>query len=892
MLYLIIPNYIKAGSPCKLAKALAVPNSNERHAGCVSPIQSYGSFDKQLRDIENKQFPFCGTCSIADWCSLSSLCSCCVQSKDIMGTDSPNPTEDQQENVGFSSDVTGSIVTVPMSMSDYNVDSSTNVELGKFLSRPVLISTITWLENDIVDEFVQPWSSYFNTASIRRKLDNYYLLRCNLHIKVVINASPFYYGCVQMAYRPLNIFGPAPIYSGAGAGDITLMGRSQRPHICVYPQNCQGGEMVLPFLYHQNWLNATDIDALEGMGILNFDSFGILANANSVVGQGVTIQVYAWAEDVQLAGPTIDLALQSKDEYGKGVVSAKASAIARYADILSNIPVMAPFATATSMVASAIGQAASIFGYTNVPVIDPVHAFRMHPLPQFASAHIGTPMEKLTMDPKNELSIDPRIAGVDIGDELMVSSMVQRESYLTQVTWSAVEPTNALLFASAVNPALCLRNPGTNQEFLQLTPMGIPNMMFSNWRGDLVFRIKFICSKYHRGRVKISWDPVGQLTTTAETTSLVYTKIVDITSENDIEFVVPYTQLTSYLKTEEYNARFGSGLVTPSFGVDNGMLTVRVLTQQTSPVASADISLLMYVRGSNNLEFANPRSFAPALSPYAVQSKDVYDVPTLTNVGVKPSVASDSMNLIHMGETVVSLREIMRRDCYVQTSTDVSLDSNEWKLTLFRIPRLPSYRGFDGAGYSTAQSTFNASSKPYNYSLWTPLNWVSQCFVGHRGSIHWSANLYSYTDKTRHDFVAFRQTRSALSSSTFALTISRSTASESFILHNNAVNRDSLFSGGSQTNPKVQPTLTVSAPMYSRFKFLPTSAASRNLGETEFDTDKDAIQFQTNYYTPGTGNAQDRVFIDLFCSIGTDFNLIFFLNVPTLYLYSTPFPTV
>lgn len=389
-----------------------MPNSDERHAGCVSPIQSYGSFGEQLQDIEKMQSFCCDICCVADWCSLSSLCPCFVQSKDVMGSDTTSVTEDQQENVGFSSDVKGSVVSVPMSMSDYNVDTSANVELGKFLSRPVLISTITWLENDVVDDVVQPWTNYFNTASIRRKLDNYYLLRCNLRIKVVINASPFYYGCVQMAYRPLNIFGPAPVYSGAGSGDITLMGRSQRPHFCIYPQNCQGGEMVLPFLYHQNWLNATDIDALNGMGVLNFDSFGILANANSVVGQGVTIQVYAWAEDVQLAGPTIDLALQSKDEYGKGVVSAKASAIARYADILTAIPVMTPFATATSMIASAIGQAASIFGYTNVPVIDPVHAFRTQPLPQFASAHIGTPVEKLTMDPKMNCRLIPELPGL------------------------------------------------------------------------------------------------------------------------------------------------------------------------------------------------------------------------------------------------------------------------------------------------------------------------------------------------------------------------------------------------------------------------------------------------------------------------------------------------
>jgi hypothetical protein len=71
-------------------------------------------------------------------------------------------------------------------VSDYDID--------KFLSRPVLISTYTMTQGSPGSTSFRPWALYFNTVQIRRKLDNYFLLNCNLKLKFVINATPFLYG--------------------------------------------------------------------------------------------------------------------------------------------------------------------------------------------------------------------------------------------------------------------------------------------------------------------------------------------------------------------------------------------------------------------------------------------------------------------------------------------------------------------------------------------------------------------------------------------------------------------------------------------------------------------------------------------------------------------------
>lgn len=93
-------------------------------------------------------------------------------------------------------------------------DTSQNVELGDFLSRPVEIYNIDWAEGFELDSAtinVKPWFKFFDNAAIKKKLDNYYMVKCNLKVKFIINASPFYYSAVLVSYEPLTSFNPAPM---------------------------------------------------------------------------------------------------------------------------------------------------------------------------------------------------------------------------------------------------------------------------------------------------------------------------------------------------------------------------------------------------------------------------------------------------------------------------------------------------------------------------------------------------------------------------------------------------------------------------------------------------------------------------------------------------------
>lgn len=816
-----------------------------------------------------------------------------IQSSDV--NNSAADAHISQENVTFADADSGKIMEMPLTIDQCQIDDSSSVELGAFLSRPVLIQTFTWQEGFALSEEFSPWLNYFNNTVIRKKLDNYYLLRCNLHLKVVLNASPFYYSCAMVSYRPLSglttgtDFNPCPVASGVGLDRVTLCGRSQRPRVFLYPQTSEGADMILPFFLDKNWLDATSADALENMGTINIDSlFFTLANANATVAADTTIQVYAWAEDVKLAGPTIDLAVQSRDEYGVGVVSEPASAIARFSAKLSNIPIIGNFATATSMMASTVAGIATMFGYTNVPVIADVHYFKNTPFPHMSTTQIGVPAEKLTLDPKNELSIDPKINGLDCGDELAIVNIVTRESFLDTYEWSALDAPNHHILSMRISPAFHVEATASGYNHYQATPMAMVAQLFKYWRGDIVVRFKFLCTKFHRGRVKISWDPHGSISLVPESTESIYTKIIDISDNTDVEFTIPYTQPTSYLQNQD-----GTGVtvlsnisLTQNPLLFNGILTMKVLTQQSSPVADAPIGVAIFVRGAENLTFADPKDPSQIFSNYRIQSDDlIYDSPVSFQVGVKPSVASENIHLIHMGENIVSLRTLMRRQNKIMTQSTSPFTANAINIVKFTIARMPLYFGYDPLGIHTAADTVGVATSKFNYVNNCALNWINMNFIGHKGSVIWNVNL---RDGRNHLAQHVDITRgNTLSEAGYAEDDEFTPATDDAVSYLFNDNIRAGQSGMALTNQNDMSSLNVSIPMYSKLKFLSNNVNTRTLGSAVDNTNTDSFTVRTVTNNDSAPTAIDRINADFYCAIGTDFSSVFFLNVPTLYQLDT-----
>lgn len=810
-----------------------------------------------------------------------------TQSKVASGEESEQTTKFLDECLGDVQDFT----SVPESISI--ADELDVANLRDFLSRPVRLDSFTWSETDSAATLlrtINPWSVFFNDSRIRNKLHNFAFLRCNLHIKVVVNASPFYYGIMGMPYQPLHVLTPSTIITSTSN---VLMPLSQRPIMWIHPQDSEAGEMVLPFFYHKNWLEVNSNQDFADMGKLDFWTFTTLQSANGVTGTGVTVQVYGWAEDVHLSGSTLSLAVQSKEEsYGIGPISAPASTVARLAGGLRNAPIIGKFATATEIGANAVAGIAKIFGYSNTPVISDIQPYRPSAFQHLASSEISFPNEKLTLDPKNELTVDPSVVGAPSGDPLSIPNFVTRESYLATFNWATSNNVDDILFCSRVNPWMYRMTSDAINGIIDNTPLAIVSQLFDGWKGDIVFRFNIVCSPYHKGRLVIAFDPYGDATNnlvnTANTTSAVYTTIVDIGTTNNVEIRVPYVQALPFLKSSSgvYSVAnvpiqtSGPFTFNKQAGIDNGFLSVRVLTTLTAPVLVAPVSILVFVKGTPEMKFGNPRRPPNGVSRFIAQSVET----TVVELGKSSGETPIEQFRVNYGEVISSLRTLLHRGNFIYTQGDPNATALGPQYMLSTFGKIPPYRGFDPNGIHTAVKQIGIGNAPYNFTRNTPVTWILPCFVGYRGSTVWTFNTNSSGAIGSINVV--RQPLDVMQwidTTTGGLIVS----TKSGIAANYEANKQATSGGCALTNQFTQAGLSVVCPNYNQYRFCSTSPVNSTLpptsGRAYEGTAYDTFKLEVISSPVSPLSRANGYYVEKYWHAGSDFQPLFFLNCPSLY---------
>jgi hypothetical protein len=850
------------------------------------------------------------------------------------------PEYEKNENVVFHNQIPGSSISAAdISDATFMDGHTTDTDLASFLQRPVIIDTFTWTEGSRLDRSVSPWYLFFNKASIKNKTQNFAFMRCKLKIHVQVNASPFYFGRALVSYRPLPLWGADSIGFGGGEEDTILY--SQRPSFWINPSNSQGGDMELPFVYHRNWITLADRPQLTEMGSLKLFSPGTLQNANSVSGSDVQIIVWAMATDVVLSGATAvaqsapqpikssdkisrarnrsgksrskiiqtrnngqsssdvvailkDINGGFKDEYGKGVISTTASAIADAASVVTSVPVVGPFATATATAASCVAGVADYFGWTNVPNISNTGSVKSEPFHAFASPSISTPVEKLSVDAKNELCVDSRTVGLDGTDELSIESLVTRESYLAITDMTESQAVGTKLFASLVLPGLCRDTSETINGRVYhkhyCTPMMHVSRMFRFWRGDISFRFVANKTKYHSGRVLITWDPL-QSAPPGNNPTETHAAVWDFSQSDEFVFTVPYNQadpwlqcylpgstVTQWFKTDG-NSINGAHVETgDTMFLNNGQIVMTVLTQLTGPATGATIDIMVFVRGCPNLKFNDPVQVSKSTTAWRPQSS----VESLDTNQISVDNTVSALSLVTMGEDHISLRPLLHRTNEYLKQTFESDSTSLVKYANHILPRMPLVPGYDLDGFHQTNQTGNPR---YNYIPHTAYSWLAPLFLGMRGSVTYHVNVsspelvdnltiarahktISIADYSRHDNVAVGVNDSV------------------FNVHFIDNDVDSGMAGMALTNQKTQAGLSANIPMYSRFRMIPTM--DRGTGNSELETRTDSFRIFARLNPAGSGKNANLSYITTYYNMGPDFNFFYFLNVPILYAADPP----
>lgn len=818
------------------------------------------------------------------------------------------------EDAGWTADIDGQY--------DSTMDLAANPdsELGQFLMRPLRVDAVQWAVGQPLFYEFNPWETFLTNNFIAEKVANYELIRMKMHMKVVISGTPFHYGRALVSYNPLNGFDQVTVQRNFL--DIDLIGASQRPHFFLNPTHNEGGEMEMPFFFRENYISLSKGDASD-LGQVTLKSFSNLRHANGG-DDPVTVTIYIWATDVVLTMPTSitsSTVLKSQsgrqqgkknkkrapqkntinggqDEYGQGIISKPASVIAKAAGMLEAIPVIAPYARATEMVATKVGQIAKLFGYSRPPIVSDIQLFKPNPTGNLTNVDAGDAVHKLSLDSKAEVTIDPRVCGLGPEDEMGIKQISCKESYLTSFTWDPSQGVDTLLWQSYVTPNLF----GINGEELHPTPMSMLAQYFRNWQGSIKFRFQVVKSQYHKGRLLVRYDPRSHGSNVDYNTN--YSRVVDIADEEDFEIVVGWGQNKPFLEcnqmsdTRNYYNSGPTRLFTDSNGLHNGVLEVDVLNSLVSPSVDASIFVNVFVSTCDDINWARPdgdkmrnlhyfpeppaqlTSQSGMENPSNSNGPDMTDRPTGTmamdpiSSGADPT---DQTMTVFFGETPTSLRELFKR--YTYSRGWVPPQPGDGVVGIYRLRNkdLPYQKGYDPQGIDLALDTVT----PITTGQTSPISFFMPCYAGYRGAMR---RKYIFSSTTGRD------TNPSVTRTNFL-----GSGNGSYVFNEIYVNSDPGFrskflssrsntqsnAGASVTNLGINNVVEVELPFYQDGRI----GYSRLIQAQDLNCNSHYVEVtQTN----DPENKIDNVITDFqeWVACGEDFSLYFWSGAPILYRYS------
>lgn len=746
-----------------------------------------------------------------------------AESSDPVPVKAEDTSEDTEMNITFKDNDVQKVLAYGVNFHDSTYDNATQAksDLGGFLSRPVRILEFQWQVGVTFPSFIiSPWALFLANPRIAEKIATYKLLNATLKIKLMLNGSPFHYGRVFVGLRPTaftnNTYNALPedlvstINYTTGGIPFSWTSQknfySQRPHVLLNPAKNIPQEIHWPFFSSVDWIEVNNTQDHSRLGVLEFWELNQLQHANDAT-DPVIITAYAWLEDVNLTGITDVVAQSSKprrrkkspkktdqqknnvDEYdGQGVVSYPASVVESIATRLTDVPFIGKFARATSIGAGAVKNIASLFGFSNPAILDKQCFMTQQQLGRMPHTSGNDSIIKLSLDPKNELTIDPSTVGLSGDDEMAFSKIAQREGLIHTFQWdNAFSLGQNHLWGCRIWPLLGPIEEIATDPVVEgsrwYAPCGFIAYPFEYWTGSLVFRVQIVCSAFHRGRIGVVYTPdVTGLATALTSYDSVehFNYIIDISQETDVSFEINWSQPSTWaqLNKAAYTARdvvVGPDIqmVRPGGArIDNGRLDFYIITDLGSPVTDSSIDVNIWLSAGDSFRVATPntrigqQSYSilggeyelPTTIPAAqsslprAQSNNAYtaqpneDDPDQMSAyvlnGDSSGADNSEMLSVYMGEDIRSIRAMIKR--YVPHAYWAKLYNNATSNSInfasciqpnFPIGRAGGPYGSSGLDYVTTSA-----------DVWmTYLRYYCQAFIGYRGGIRWKFVLNGQT---------------------------------------------------------------------------------------------------------------------------------------------------
>lgn len=754
--------------------------------------------------------------------------------------------------------------------------------VSNYLRRAQLIRTHVWSPSDPVGQILtfNPWVYIQGNTLIRERIRYFSTIRGKLRLRVITNGTPFQYGLMMLNYVPLAPL-QHPNYRTKYTN--TVLTGYQTQHVEINPTTSAPVEMLLDLYTPDDSIPlnvAADSVSLANLGNCYLYVVAPLLSANQAVADTITVQIYAWFEEIEFGVPTPEsVVVQGTEQLGKGPVSTIASAVATGASYFKNVPIIGKFAMATEMGASAVGKIAGLFGYSDPILLERYNMYKEQTAINYCQSIGRDSSKKLTFDPMQELSIDPASVGFPPRDELTYAHLYKVPFYGRNMTWNVADVPGTVLGVIGVTPGQSSWDVVTPPIRHRLGPLGMLSLMTKWWTGPLKFRFKVIASAYHKGRIQFRYVPRrtgATLPGYGESTS--QTVVMDIGLDSEKELIVNWSQPQLWQRTTISTGLLHSGLnsnvvnggdATAMPSNCNGEIVVEVLTELTAPQLIAPVTIMVMMEGAEGLKFAY--YFNNNQTQFVVQGVDdpelVMGNKKSVTVGGTGSVVENLMK-VTFGEEIASLRSLFKRPMPIGVSSNI-VGTQTAKQVFTRVV-LPRQKSFPSSGPQIANNPVQSF-----YDMWRP------AFVGEKGSVRYKiqrlvpntfavqnsqfirSNFYGGPGNVGNPWVQLANPAAAT-----------------------VVNSDKIL-GWAQMKP-TEGIYEVEVPDYNPRKYSATTAGMGGASYVTLQSDVAVLLDTIDNFTDTTANVLQY---DLALSWGEDHTLLYFSGCPNFIQNSAFTPT-
>ncbi|APG78534.1 hypothetical protein 2 [Wenzhou shrimp virus 4] len=502
-------------------------------------------------------------------------------------------------------------------------------------------------------------NEYFADSLIHSKIEFLNYWKSDVEFEVKVNNAPTQQGCLYLWYEPLR---GSDFPLEAGTPRAGLAQQTSYPGAYLNLEETDTATLIVPFLWYQEYF---DITVLDTMGRFHVSVVAPLDGDSAATAVDVIINVRCINPDIRVPttrGSAFRMEVaevqMGPEEPRDGKITQLAQGVGRVADAVAGFPTLAPVAKSVSWISRLVGSAASAFGFSkpiSIQETKPIMRF-----PGFGMQQIEgvTPGLSAGAIQDNEIKHD-RPGPDEMDFKYICEKPVLIQSKQISLPTFNVKGDTWLAMKTHPIPDELTYPLNATHDTVSGGPMQCLFTQFDKWRGTLIYDFELIKTKFHKGRLQVSWIPLETSDPGSININKAYTKIWDVGVSSKFRFKVPFVLPIAYADVSK-TRKFGNHLTIPGY---TGIIVVKVFNKFNYPdTVSNQLTLLTKLSGEDmdpqvplmRGVYAKTGDLLPADPPVDEAIADV-------QMGYEDNFSVPFLNDRVGGERISSMRQLLKK---------------------------------------------------------------------------------------------------------------------------------------------------------------------------------------------------------------------------------------